>query len=237
MSPSISERFFRKNDASFIQDSDFPSIHHVVPGKVWIEGVESAFDPLLTKLAKLASLPAGWDYGVGIRTRREVTRTAIDLYHHMAKFGLKADAFPWPNGSLSLVFYRGDMCVEVNIHDQDEYHVVIEKGYGFEYDIMHEIPDASLDDVEQAITTIMEPQWYSPESSIGTFTIINLGDSGLVVSQIPAINQEFLSWIWNALVSKSDFHVTTSPSIMPEWLESPSSIGMYRATYPSTREL
>ena len=236
MRPSSSERSFPINDASFIQEPAFPAIHPVPGSKVWIEGAEGTFDPLLKKLAELASLPAGWDYGDGIPTRREVTRTAIGLYRHMAKSGLKVDAFPWPNGSVSLVFYRGDMCVEVNIFTQDTYDVVVEKGYGFEYDVMSEISDASLDDVEQAIATIMEPQWYSPGSSIGAFTIIGLGDSGRVVSQIPATNQEFPSLTWNASGSKEDFHVTTSPSIMPEWPETLSSIGMYPSIYPSMQE-
>ena len=196
---------------------------------------ESTSDPLLTKLDKLASLPAGWHYGDGSPTRHEVTTTAISLYHQMAKFGLKADAFPWPNGSLSLVFYSGDMCVEINIHSQDEWDLIVEKGYGFEYDEIHDVSDASLEDIERAITTIMEPQWYSPESFIENFTIMNLGDSGLVVLPTPAMALESLPLTWNALGKEGAFHVGTLPTITPKWPESQSSIGMYQVIYPSTQ--
>ena len=193
-------------------------------------------DPLLTKLERLASLPEGWHYGDGSPTRHEITITAIDLYHQMAKYGLKADAFPWPNGSLSLVYYNGDMCVEIDIHSKDEWDLIVEKGYGFEYDEIHEVSDASFEDIEQAITSIMEPLWYSPESFIKNFTIMNLGDSGLAVLPTPAMALGSLPLTWNVLGNEGAFRVATLPATTPKWPESQSSIGMYQVIYPSTQE-
>ena len=86
-------------------------------------------DPLLAKLQKLANLPEGWEFGRGIPVRPEVIFTAQKIYRLAAKLPLEVDAFPWANGSLSLAFYAGDICVEVNIYG-DTYDIEVEIGKG-----------------------------------------------------------------------------------------------------------
>lgn len=143
-------------------------------------------DPLLAKLDDLANLPKGWEFGRGVPVRPEVIRTAQEIYGHFnAKFHLEADAFPWANGSLSLAFYAGNMCVEINIYG-DTYDVDVEKGKGPNFGEVKHIPDASMEDVNnEIIHIVLESAWHLSESSIQDTTINGDTDSPVAASPIP----------------------------------------------------
>ena len=177
----------------------------------------SSTDALLNKLKELATLPKGWRFGEGIPTKPEVLIATLDLYYRIARYDLKADAFPWSNGSVSLVFYERDMCVEISIHERDIYDVVVEKGYGFEYDILNEIDNASFEDVNEAINKTMEPKWNLYESYMKGNITEQWGDSSRAALQIPAVEPEFLWSIWNASRRSEELHADISPTTTRMW--------------------
>ena len=160
--PSSESFYYKAHEMSHYSFlADHPSQFTSLGGASWYwhsvtAGRSSSTDALLNKLKELASLPDGWHFGEGVPTRPEVLIATLDLYYRTARYDLKTDAFPWSNGSVSLVFYERDMCVEISIHERDTYDVVVEKGYGFEYDILLDIDNASFEDANQAINSIMD---------------------------------------------------------------------------------
>lgn len=109
-------------------------------------------DPLLTKLQELADLPDGWRFGEGISPQPAVLHKAEEIYQLTASLRLRADAFPGADGSLSLVFYVEERCVEIHISRNGKINLCVEEGEGFTFQESKDISDASVAEaVEQVL--------------------------------------------------------------------------------------
>ena len=174
-------------------------------------------DPLLGKLQELADLPDGWRFGEGIPPQPTVIHTALEIHQRLAGFRLKADAFPSVDGSLSLVFYAHERCVEIYISQDGKLDLSVEEGEGFDFREINEIADASITDVVEEVLLLArksEDAWNLLDSSIHENTI-NIQDASAVhASPTPATGREYRLLISNAFESTVHPYVNTSDTII-----------------------
>lgn len=111
-------------------------------------------DPLLAKLQELAALPNGWRFGEGVPPHPTTLDNAREIYRMVASHGLKADAFPGSDGSLILVFYANERCVEISIAQDGGMNVCVEEGEGTDFQEIKEIPNALLADAVAEINLL-----------------------------------------------------------------------------------
>lgn len=111
-------------------------------------------DPLLAKLQELAALPNGWRFGEGVPPHPTTLDNAREIYRMVASRGLKADAFPGSDGSLILVFYANERCVEISIAQDGRMNVCVEEGEGADFQEIKEIPNALLADAVEEINLL-----------------------------------------------------------------------------------
>ena len=117
---------------------------------------DSPPDPLLKKLQELADLPDGWRFGEGLPPQPNALLAAREIYQEAAPFRLKADAFPGADGSLTLTFYAAERCVEVGISPDGNIDISVEDGYGFDFEEIKDISDASLLDVIREVSLLAQ---------------------------------------------------------------------------------
>lgn len=106
---------------------------------------------ITAKLHKLASLPNGWRYGTGIPPQEVAINTAQEIYRHLVDLKLQADVFPGEDGSLSLVFYKEEKCVETNISRYGTINIDVEDGEGFDYEVIKTVENASINEVAEQV--------------------------------------------------------------------------------------
>ena len=173
----------------------------------------SDFDPLLAKLQKLAHLPDGWEYGKGKPTHPHVYKVACSIYQRLASsLWLQADAFPCADGSLYLVFYSGQRCVEIRIWAHGGIDLSVEEGFGQDFQELLEKEDVSLDEIEKVVFSFLiqgSNQWHLSDSSTHSITTCDVFDSAALVLAIPAMEQEYPSLIPSASKQKPPPYVTT----------------------------
>ena len=174
-------------------------------------------DPLLAKLQELADLPDGWRFGEGIAIDPAVLHTAQDIYRRLANFPLKADAFPGTDGSLSLVFYSDDRCVEICISQDGGLDLAVEEGEGFDFRETEAIPNASFQDVLYQITLLAQKtrEWNSSDSCIHENMIETQNVFEVHASPIPVTGQAYRWLISNAFENAPRQYVSASNTIIP----------------------
>jgi hypothetical protein len=173
-----------------------------------------ALDPLLVKLQELANLPAGWRFGKGAPPTAKAIAMARDIYHMTAVLRVKADVFPGSDGSLALVFYSGETCLELCISPIGQVDLGVEEGIGFNFRETKDIPDASIGEILKELVFITEQRqdkWNFSGSSTIENSIRLLDAFGVPVSQ----NQE------TGAVSHS--LTSSAPSNIPHLQESVST--------------
>ena len=109
-------------------------------------------DALLEKLASLADLPQGWHFGEGIAARPKAVAVAKEIYRKLDKPNA-TDVFPGMDGSLALVFYFGNRCVEISISPTGRLDLAVEEGMGFGY---REVVTKSDSSLEEAVEQVEE---------------------------------------------------------------------------------
>ena len=173
-------------------------------------------DPLLGKLQELADLPDGWRFGEGIPPRPTVIHTAQEIYQQLADFRLKADAFPGVDGSLSLVFYAHERCVEIYISQDGKLDLSVEEGEGFDLEEITAISDASIADVINQVTLLAQKSgiWNLSGFSIHANTINIQNASAVHASPTPATGREYRWLILNAFENTVRPYVNTSNAII-----------------------
>ena len=128
-------------------------------------------DKVIENIEKCASLPANWNYDGSVPTKPEVTAAALELHAMASEFGLDGNAFPWPNGNITLCYYKYPgtedvICAEIALYLVDgniEMHLCVEQGYGDKFKTLHENEDASLEDIKNALYCMkndMSEGWY-----------------------------------------------------------------------------
>ena len=158
-------------------------------------------DPLLTKLEELAALQDGWRFGEGIPPRPEAIHTVQEIYQQLANFQLQADVFPGADGSLTLVFYAEERCIEIHVSQDREINISVEEGEGFDFREIKEISNVSITEAVEEVLLLareLEGTWKSLDSSIHENTINMQNASAAHASPTPATVQEYHWLMWNA---------------------------------------
>ena len=192
-------------------------IQHARSFQLYCPDSVASFDLLLAKLQALADLPDGWRFGEGVAICSKVLQTARDICERLADCPLKADAFPSADGSLSLVYYAGDRCVETFISRDGSLAVSVEEGQGFDFSEIETIPNASVEDVLDQVTLLAEKshRWNSSDSSIRENMILGQNVFVAHASPIPATEQVYRWLISNALTNATHQYATISNCIIP----------------------
>lgn len=141
-----------------------------------------SIDSFLIKFEETANLPYGWRFGKGLPPAKQAVTIARTLYEEFSFLRLKADIFPGVDGSLSLVFYAGETCVELDISPRGLIDLYKQEGKGSDFQEVDRISGALLSDVTTALVSLArkEGQWHFSESSIQEN--LTLGSTGLPVS-------------------------------------------------------
>ncbi len=171
-------------------------------------------DPLLTKLQELANLPDGWRFGEGVSPQPYTLRRAQEIYQQVAYLRLKADAFPGADGSLSLVFYADERCVEIYISPDGKLDLSVEEGEGREFQEIKNTSDVSIANVVEEVSRLAQKLgrwciWDLSDSSTHENTINMLNDSAAYALPILAMEQESHWWIPNVYEKAQHHYVGT----------------------------
>ena len=166
-------------------------------------------DPLLTKLQELADLPDGWRFGEGIPPRSTVIHIAQKIYQRLADFRLRADAFPGIDGSLTLVFYADERCVEIYISQDGRLDLSVEEGEGFDFREVKDISNASVSNAVEEVRLLAQKfnKWHLSGSSIHGNTIDMQSASAVHALLTPVTGQEY------RLLRPNVFENTLRPSV------------------------
>lgn len=173
-------------------------------------------EPLLAKLRELADLPAGWRFGEGVPPRPVALHTARHICHHLADFRLKADVFPGADGSLSLVYYAGERCVEIYISQDGGLDLSVEEGEGFDFREIASQANASIHDAIVQVTLLAQKshRWNSSGSSIHANTIDVQNASAVHASPILVTGQAYRWLMSNAFENAPHRYASTSNTII-----------------------
>ncbi len=107
---------------------------------------------MLTKLREMGMLPAGWHFGSGETPSSPAIETAVGLWATFKNPLLPGDVFPGEDGSVLLVFYRDDRCVELTIDPQGLVrNLGIERGRGFDFEAVAQLSNPSRADIQTAL--------------------------------------------------------------------------------------
>ena len=174
-------------------------------------------DPLLAKLQELADLPDGWRFGEGVPPRPQALDRAREIHRQAASLRLKADAFPSADGSVNLVFYAGERCVEIYVSQTGTINVSVEEGEGFDFREIKKISNASITDAVEEVNFLAQKSdiWNLLDSFIHESTISIQSASAVHVSPTPATGQEYHLLILNASESTVRPYASTSNAIIP----------------------
>ena len=150
----------------------------------------------LIKLEETANLPRGWRFGEGVPPTKQAIDLARSIYQKFAFLRLKADVFPVVNGSLLLVFYAGETCVELAISHVGKIDLAVEEGKGFDFQEVEGIPNATHADITRAILFLAEKteRWHSSKSFTQKNLTPNSVGSAVAASITPATEQASLWW-------------------------------------------
>lgn len=172
----------------------------------------SSSDPLLTKLQELADLPDGWRFGEGGPPKPATLRTAREIYRRVGTPPLKADAFPGADGSLTLVFYADERCVEIVVARNGKINVSVEEGKGFDFREIKNLSDASMTKAVDEVLLLAEnvTRWNSFGFFIHENTIRVQNASAVHASPTLATEQEFRLLMPNAFENTPHRYVGTS---------------------------
>jgi hypothetical protein len=86
------------------------------------------------KILSFKELEDGWQYGEGEAPTEKVLGIALRIYEIGHMLGLKSDAFPSPNGNVTVEFYRGGESIEITVYDDKTIDLSIERGKGFDFE-------------------------------------------------------------------------------------------------------
>ncbi len=172
-------------------------------------------DRLLAKLQELADLPDGWRFGEGIPPRPQAIDKARAIYRRLALLWLKADVFPSADGSVCLVFYAGERCVEIQVSQTGTLDVCVEQGKGADFQEIKDIPDASMAEAVEEVMQLAQRLgiWHLSDSFIRENTTKLFNVSAVHASGIRATGQVYRSLMWNALKNTPGPSVGTSNTI------------------------
>ena len=184
-------------------------------------------DPLIEKIDELAELPNGWRYGEGVSLSDKAIKIAKRIYNEIS-FSWpkpKTDVFPGTDGSLSVVFYKGDSCIEILVSAEGRLDITKEVGEGFAFEEVESKQDITFNDVIVSISDLLSPQWisygyFTPE----TGTELKSG-SAAPVFRTRVMEQESPLWTQTVLQQVGFRYVPILSSSILTWLGNQSFFG------------
>jgi hypothetical protein len=190
---------------------------------------DSTLDPVLVKIQELANLLPGWRFGKGIPPTPFAVIKVKDIYRVGSEFRLKADVFPGENGSLTLVFYSGDTCVELYVSPDGVVDLSVEQGEGFDFEELQDQSDASIADIRNNLLLLAQKtqQWNLSGSSTHGNLIKMSNAFGVRALPTPVMGVAYhslTSFVPNSTRTRPQFVSTWNVSI-PRWWVFLLSIG------------
>lgn len=114
-------------------------------------------DPVASQILGFGRAPAGWHFGSGGPASRRTIRLALRIYRAARARGLEAEAFHGESGEIALVFARANRSVELTIDPTGRIDLSVERGVGFEFDVLERIQGASIREVVRALSRLSGP--------------------------------------------------------------------------------
>ncbi len=148
-----------------------------------IRDTDPFIDPIRDEILSFEHLDKGWQFGEGVPAPAAMVQSSLKVLNAGRTLGLRADAFPGPEGEIAVVFYQGKRCLEILVRLDEEhtvFDVSLEEGIGLDYD---EIESAEGVSFHQVIGLIADfGVWNSHASYTQTIGIPTSNDIEVFVS-------------------------------------------------------
>lgn len=112
-------------------------VHDSTPHIVQLRDTDPFTDPIRDKILSFEHLDEGWQFGEGVPAPAAMVQSSLKVLNAGRTLGLRADAFPGPEGEIAVVFYQGKRCLEILVRLDEEhtvFDVSLEEGIGLDYD-------------------------------------------------------------------------------------------------------
>lgn len=110
----------------------------------YVPDIKAGGNDITKKIISFSELPDGWDFGGGYAISPKVISMALRIQKIGARLGLTHDAFPEPDGGVSVAFYAEDHVIQFTVNADLSIEVIHEVGFGVEYDEVASREDVSL---------------------------------------------------------------------------------------------
>lgn len=169
-----------------------PEYRDVVPD------TESRQDDVAEKIRSFAETPAEARYREMEPSSPEIVARALRIHDMGKTLGLSSDAFPTPNGSIVVEFYRPPYSLAVTCRPDSSFDVEFEKGIGFDVEFIKAETVMRERDIARNLQDLaFGIGWNLPESS--THSGIMLGRSAGSEVTVLRITRTPFHWsIYNA---------------------------------------
>lgn len=121
-----------------------------------------------SEIDELDRLPDGWCYGEGRPVAKNVLYRAKQVAYLGVELGLRVSVFPSLDGSASLAFYGAGDTLEVHINQDGTFDMSLERGYGFDFEVVFDEPNVSLDTIRDQLNSL---SWNTFAQSTHSFLI------------------------------------------------------------------
>lgn len=121
-------------------------------------------DTVYEKIRSFGELDDGWHFGEGHAATTETVDMARRISDIGRTLGLRVDAFPSPDGDISVEFYRGDETLEVVVSEGNRLDIFHDRGTGTDYEEIFDIEDVDIGYVRQYLRSEFlenESEWTS----------------------------------------------------------------------------
>lgn len=167
-------------------------------------------DLVLEELNSFADLDEGWSYGEGKPIDSIVINKAKRVYK-IGKYFLKTvNVFPGVDGSILVVFHTQDHSIEVSVNEDLTLNVVIEKGIGFDFQVIKEKDNIELKSIENILSNYKQSEWNILGSFITDTIVEKRKDFEVQHFLIPQTGAESPSLNINAFYRRQKQFMTTS---------------------------
>jgi len=123
--------------------------------------IEELHDSIIEELESFSKLEEGWSYGEGGPIPFKVIEIAKKVYKVGSYHINSVNVFPGTDGSILVVFYKEDISIEVVINKDLSLDLTLEKGIGFDYNILLEEYDVRLTRIENILRKYKNYEWMS----------------------------------------------------------------------------
>ncbi len=140
-------------------------------------------DSIMNELDDFAKLKEGWSYGEGSLIKKSTIDKAKSIYAIGKIYYNSINVFPDTNGSILVVFHNADISIEVTITEYLQLDIAVEKGIGFDYEVISEEEGISLKELEKILNRYKSLGWYENDTEKHfNYHLHNINDSNLILS-------------------------------------------------------